>query len=112
MFEADTEGYPVAVTCDVLEVSTSGFYASLMREPSEQQQRRETIAEAAERAHHDELTESNVAREGTHHYVPRRYRELEDAETRVRVAEVNENNRRPRALSELVKHLRDGRQKK
>lgn len=47
------DSYPVAVMCDVLEVSTSGYYASLRREPSERQQRRETIAEAAEQAYHE-----------------------------------------------------------
>ena len=47
------DSYPVAVMCDVLEVSTSGYYAWLGREPSPQQQRRETIAEAAEEAYHE-----------------------------------------------------------
>jgi putative transposase len=39
--------------CDVLEVSTSGYYAWLKREPSPQEQRREAIGEAAERAYHE-----------------------------------------------------------
>ena len=37
------DSFPVAVMCDVLKVSTSGYYASLQREPSERAQRHERI---------------------------------------------------------------------
>jgi len=39
--------YPVAIMCLVLDVSDSGYYDWLNREPSAQQQRREKIAHAA-----------------------------------------------------------------
>jgi hypothetical protein len=38
--------FPVAVMCDVLRVSTSGYYASLDREPSPRAQRHERIQQA------------------------------------------------------------------
>ena len=49
------DSFPVAVMCDVLKVSTSGYYASLGREPSERAQRHERIkqdvAEVYARSH-------------------------------------------------------------
>ena len=39
--------YPVAVMCQVLDVSSSGYYLWRDREPSAQQQRRERIAQSA-----------------------------------------------------------------
>ncbi len=39
--------YPVAVMCRVLQVSTSGFYDRLTREPSKREQRGSRIARAA-----------------------------------------------------------------
>lgn len=47
------DSYPVTVMCHVLEVSTSGYYASLEKPPSPRQQRRQAIAEAAGRAYHN-----------------------------------------------------------
>jgi transposase InsO family protein len=41
--------YPLALMCQVLQVSTSGFYDWLKRPPSKQQQRKEKIAQAATR---------------------------------------------------------------
>ena len=46
--EHDQE-FPVAVMCDELQVSTSGYYGWLGHKPSAQQQRREHIAQAAAR---------------------------------------------------------------
>jgi putative transposase len=40
------DSFPIAVLCDVLRVSTSGYYASLRREPSPRAQRRERIRQA------------------------------------------------------------------
>ena len=51
--EENRYSYPVALLCAVLEVSTSGYYAWLKRGPSPQDQRREVIAEAAERSYHE-----------------------------------------------------------
>jgi putative transposase len=71
--ERNRDSYPVAVMCEVLEVSTSGYYAWLKREPSPREQRRAAIAEAAERAHyeshgiygyrkvHDDLQDQEIA---------------------------------------------------
>lgn len=50
---AHRDSYPVNLMCDVLEVSTSGYYDSLKATPSTRQQRREAIAAAAEAAHFD-----------------------------------------------------------
>jgi len=46
--EHDQE-FPVAVMCEVLQVSTSGYYGWLGHSPSAQQQRRERIAQSAAR---------------------------------------------------------------
>ena len=43
------QDFPVAVMCNVLQVSTSGYYSRLGHKPSAQQQRREHIAQAAAR---------------------------------------------------------------
>ena len=48
---AHCDSFDVTVMCRVLRVSTSGYYAWLQCEPSERQQRCETIAQAAEVAH-------------------------------------------------------------
>ena len=45
------DSYPVRTLCSVLAVSTSGYYGALPRNPSPRQQRRATIAAAAEAAH-------------------------------------------------------------
>ena len=37
------DSFPIAVMCDVLAVSKSGYYASIDREPSPRAQRRERI---------------------------------------------------------------------
>ena len=64
--------FPVTAMCRVLGVSSSGFYASLKREPSETEKRREAIAQAAETAYreshgiygyrkvHDDLQEQEI----------------------------------------------------
>ena len=49
--ETQGDSYPVTVMCDVLGVSTSGYYAWRRRKPSRQQRRRRRIAAAAERSH-------------------------------------------------------------
>jgi len=51
--EEHRDSYPVAVMCEVLEVSTSGYYARVGREPSPREQRRAAIAAAAEEAYHE-----------------------------------------------------------
>jgi len=43
--------YPLAVLCQTLQVSTSGFYGWSSKEPSKRQQQREKIAQAAARSH-------------------------------------------------------------
>lgn len=65
--------YSATVMCHVLQVSTSGYYAWLQRGPGVRQQRRETIAQAAEVAHrqsygiygyrkvYDDLQEQKIA---------------------------------------------------
>ena len=45
------DSFPVAVMCDVLRVSTSGYYASLDREPSPRAQRHERIQQAVQHVH-------------------------------------------------------------
>jgi transposase InsO family protein len=67
------DSYPVTVLCHVLDVSTSGYYAWRCGPPSPRQQRRQAIAEAAQRAYeksrgvygyrkvHDDLEEQQVA---------------------------------------------------
>jgi len=67
------DSYPVNTMCSVLAVSTSGYYASRCGRPSPRQQRRQAIAEAAQRAYdqshgvygyrkvHDDLEEQQVA---------------------------------------------------
>ena len=41
--------FPVAVMCEVLQLSTSGYYGWLVRKPSARQQRRQDIAQSAAR---------------------------------------------------------------
>ena len=41
--------FPIAVMCKILQVSDSGYYGCLKHEPSDSQQRRKTIAQAAAR---------------------------------------------------------------
>ena len=45
------DSFPVAVMCDVLRVSTSGYYASLDRTPSRRAQRHERIQQAVQQVH-------------------------------------------------------------
>lgn len=45
------DSFPVAVMCDALGVSTSGYYDSLERPPSDRQKRHERIQEAVEQVH-------------------------------------------------------------
>ena len=45
------DSFPIAVLCDVLRVSTSGYYASLRREPSPRALRRQRIELAVEQVH-------------------------------------------------------------
>ena len=45
------DSYPVIVMCRVLEVSTSGFYESLKRPPSQRAERSERIREAVRQVH-------------------------------------------------------------
>lgn len=45
------DGYPVAVMCRVLKVSTSGYYQWLVRKPGRRQLRRRRIAAAAEKSY-------------------------------------------------------------
>lgn len=45
--------WPVTVMCRVLKVTRQGFYAWLRRQPSPRQQRRDALAEKAERIHRE-----------------------------------------------------------
>jgi putative transposase len=45
------DSYPVAVMCDVLNVSTSGYYSSLDRPPSPRAERHGRIQQAVQRVH-------------------------------------------------------------
>jgi putative transposase len=45
------DSFPIAVMCDVLQVSASGYYDSLTREPSPRQQRHARIQKAVQQAH-------------------------------------------------------------
>ena len=45
--------YPLVLMCGMLEVSTSGFYEWLGREPSQRQQRRDKIARVAARSYYE-----------------------------------------------------------
>jgi len=45
------DSFPVAVMCDVLNVSTSGYYDSIERPPSERAKRHERIQQAVEQVH-------------------------------------------------------------
>ena len=45
------DSFPIAVMCDVLDVSTSGYYASLDREPSPRARRRARIDAAVRQVH-------------------------------------------------------------
>ena len=45
------DSFPVAVMCQVLRVSTSGYYASLVRMPSPRAQRHERIQQAVQQVH-------------------------------------------------------------
>ncbi len=45
------DSFPVAVACEVLDVSTSGYYASLDREPSPRAQRTQRIRQAVRAVH-------------------------------------------------------------
>ncbi len=47
------DGYPLKLLCRVLQVSRSGYYAWRRREPSARTQRRQEIAQAAQRSHGD-----------------------------------------------------------
>ena len=45
--------FPTAVMCKVLKISTSGYYDSIKRQPSAQQVRRGSIAQAAAKSYFD-----------------------------------------------------------
>ena len=45
------DSFPVAVMCDVLDVSTSGYYDSIGRPPSARAERHERIQQAVQQAH-------------------------------------------------------------
>jgi putative transposase len=45
------DSFPVTVMCDVLRISTSGYYASLDRRPSPRAQRHERIQQAVQQVH-------------------------------------------------------------
>ncbi len=45
------DSFPVAVMCDVLCVSSSGYYASLDRRPSARAERHERIKQCIEHVH-------------------------------------------------------------
>ncbi len=60
------DSYPVSVMCDVLAVSTSGYYASQGREPSPRARRRERIDAAVRQVHaqsHGVYGSHKIARE-------------------------------------------------
>jgi putative transposase len=69
---AHRDFYPVKLMCELLEVSTSGYYESLQSAPGPRQLRREQIAEAAEASYrashciygyrkvHDDLQERKI----------------------------------------------------
>lgn len=71
--QSHRDSYAVAMMCAVLKVSTSGYYAWLQHKPSQTQQRRAVIAQAAEQAYcqshriygyrkvHDDLQEQRIA---------------------------------------------------
>ena len=50
--EEHREVWPIAIQCSVLEVSRSGFYAWLGREPSETQRRQESLTETIREIHY------------------------------------------------------------
>ena len=43
--------FPVAVLCDMLEVSTSGYYESLARKPGPREERHQRIPAAVQQVH-------------------------------------------------------------
>ena len=45
------DSFPIALLCDVLAVSKSGYYASIKRKPSPRAQRRERIDAAVRQVH-------------------------------------------------------------
>lgn len=47
------DSFPIAVMCDVLQVSASGYYDSLRREPSPRQQRQTRIQQAVQQVYVD-----------------------------------------------------------
>jgi putative transposase len=47
----NSDSFPVCVMCEVLEVSTSGYYDSIDREPSDRAKRHERIRRAVEQVH-------------------------------------------------------------
>jgi putative transposase len=49
--EEHLSGFPVEISCEVLEVSCSGYYAWLKRPQSARAKRRQTLAEKIERVH-------------------------------------------------------------
>jgi len=51
--EDEKKTFPVVPMCRVLEVSTSGYYAWLHREPSEQSQRKAELTAKVKAAHED-----------------------------------------------------------
>lgn len=60
------DSFPVAVMCDVLEVSTSGYYASVDRPPSPRAQRHRRIQLAVQQVHvesHSVYGSEKIARE-------------------------------------------------
>jgi putative transposase len=61
-----SDSFPIAVMCDVLEVSTSGYYASVDRAPSPRAQRRTRIDAAVQHVHaasHGIYGSAKIARE-------------------------------------------------
>lgn len=45
------DSFPIVTMCEVLQVSKSGYYTSLLREPSPRAQRRQRIAAAVQQVH-------------------------------------------------------------